>query len=134
MSEIVGRGSKVDKFIDARARGVSVSAAGRLVGISYTRALQWDSTYASEVTGLREAMREELIAKYRVGAEARIKRLGQEVERMSRELSQRDYSEVATGELLRLYLRALGQVRAEVEPRGVDASGDSMKLYLNFMT
>ena len=76
----------------------------------------------------------DLCDEWLMAKERRVELFGEQVLRLRDELADRDLSELATPELLRLYLRYLGAVSREIEPIRVDlAASDPLASYRDIL-
>jgi len=105
-----------DKFIEMRAQGLSYRVIGRELSLS-TRTLNvWNHKFAREIRRVRGEDLDELHEKYLELKKHRVAALVSIIERAQSELSRRDFSELTTGELLRLYIQAVDALQGEIEP------------------
>ena len=118
------RGSNVTKgfnmrsrFIEMRAQGLSYRAIADELGVSRAALVIWNREFADEIATLRAGEVEALHANYLMMKEHRLQIFGEQLERMRDELRKRDLSDVATPELLRLFLQCYRALSMEAEPK-----------------
>jgi len=106
------------QFIELRAQGKSYKQICSTLSIAKSTAVDWGRELEYEIARLKAVELEALYDMYSMQKEARIKALGQLLQRMEAEIAQRDLTKVNTGRLLELYLAYHQQAALDaVEPR-----------------
>jgi len=106
------------QFIELRAQGKSYKQICSSLNIAKSTAVDWGRELEHEIARLKAVELEALYDMYSMQKEARIKALGQLLQRMEAEIAHRDLTKVNTGRLLELYLAYHQQAALEVvEPR-----------------
>ena len=106
------------QFVEMRAKGWSLRKIASKLKISKTTAANWSQELEAEITSLKAMELEALYETYYLLEEGRIRLLGAILRKLKREISSRDFSEVATDKLLELLLKYQEALQAEyVEPR-----------------
>lgn len=106
------------QFIELRAQGKSYKQICSSLNIAKSTAVDWGRELEHEIARLKAVELEALYDMYSMQKEARIKALGQMLQRMEAEIAHRDLTKVNTGRLLELYLAYHQQAALEVvEPR-----------------
>ena len=92
------------KFIILRAEGWSYSRIAAELNINKQTCSNWERELSEQVAQRRAERLEELYEAYGVGREHLIKKLGEVIERIDAALAEKDFSEMSTGQLLKLRL------------------------------
>lgn len=111
-----------DKFIKMRAQGLTYRAIARELSVSTRTLSVWNRKFSCEIKRVRGYDLDALHGKYLELKKHRVAALANVIEKAQSELSKRDFSQLATGELLRLYTRAVDALRREIEPLVQSAS------------
>ena len=105
-----------DKFIEMRAQGLTYRAIARELSVSTRTLTTWNRKFSDEIRRVRGDDLSALHEKYLELKKRRVAALVNIIERAQSELGSRDFSQLGTGELLRLYIRAVDALRGEIEP------------------
>jgi len=106
-----------EQFIELRARGWSFAKIAKKLGKSKQALIDWSKELHEEIANLKALELDTLYSKYHLHREARLKTFGEMLDKISRELSKRDLSEVETERLLDLLLKYHALARDEyIEP------------------
>jgi|GEM_PF-274744 len=105
-----------DKFIEMRAQGLSYRAIARELPVSTRTLTVWNREFSREIKKVRGEDLDALHENYLELKKSRVAALVNIIEKAQSELSKRDFNQLATGELLKLYTRAVDILRSEVEP------------------
>lgn len=118
------------EFIRLRAEGKSYSAICEQLHISKSTCTKWERALAAEIDDLKRAELAELCESYSMTKEARIRRLGDTLERINAALEQADFTAVDPAKLLDYKLKYTEALKGEyigtkpaLEPGNVDAKG-----------
>jgi len=93
------------QFIELRARGWSFDKIAKKLGKSKQALIDWSKELQEEIANLKALELDALYSKYHLHREARLKAFGEMLDKITRELSKRDLSEVETERLLDLLLK-----------------------------
>ncbi|THH34525.1 COG3415 family protein [Neolewinella litorea] len=104
------------QFIQARAEGKSFSSIAKTLQVSKQTAINWSKELEEEIATRRAIELEALYEEYRLTKEGRLQRLGSLLERLQREVEERDLSDVPTDKLIALLLKAAEQAEKESTP------------------
>ena len=108
-------------FIKARAEGKSYSIIAKELGIAKATCTSWEQTLRGEIEAMRNAQLEELYTAYGMKREARIKTLGETLQRIDKAIEGKPLDELPADKLLELKLKYSKELRAEyTEPVDVD--------------
>ena len=112
------------KFVELRAQGYSYRAIAKELKISVNTLRAWERELAAEISELKAEELDELFTKYAMAKEARIKGLGEILERMNAELGRRDLSELSTDKLLDFKIKYAQELKEEYTqlPAGYDTN------------
>jgi transposase-like protein len=105
-----------DKFIEMRAQGLSYRAIARELSVSTRTLTVWNRKFSREIKRVRGEDLDALHEKYLELKKHRVAALVNIIEKAQSQLGERDFGELTTGELLRLYIRAVDALRNEIEP------------------
>jgi len=106
------------RFIEFRAQGHSFDKIAKELGKAKQTLIDWSKDLQEEIANYRALELETLYESYYLVKEARLKRLGELLRRLTEELKGRDLSSVSTEKLLDLYLKYSDKIREEIlEPR-----------------
>ena len=109
---------KKAEFIALRAEGYSYSKIAEKLHISKSTCTKWEKSLQAKIRTAKGERLEDLYSLYRLGKEAYIQKLGEQLKRIDTALEKKDFSEVPTEKLLRLkleYEEKLQQQRIETE-------------------
>lgn len=92
-------------FIKARAEGKSYSTITKELGIAKATCASWERSLKEDIDALRQAQLEELYTAYNMTREARIKALGDTLQRIDSALAEKDLEDLPADKLLYLRLK-----------------------------
>lgn len=101
------------EYIRLRAEGKSFSYIAEQLHISKSTCSKWERDLAAEIDELKRAELAELYESYSMTKEARIKGLGDALDKINTALEQADFSEVDTVKLLEYKLRYTEALKGE---------------------
>ena len=112
------RGSRYDlrkreRFIELRAQGLSYDRIARIIHVSKPTLLKWNEAFRDRIAALRSLRLDELHDKFQLLAESRLESYGREIQKIHRELKNRDYSDVATERLPDILVKLYTSLRKE---------------------
>lgn len=115
-------------YVQLRAEGKSYSAICDQLHISKSTCTKWEKAFAAQIDELKRAELAELCESYGMTKEARIKRLGDTLEKINAALEQADFSEVDPAKLLDFKLKYTEALKGEyigtkpaLKPDAIDA-------------
>jgi hypothetical protein len=108
-----GKNEVKAKFIEMRAKGLSIRATAKELKLSPQTLSNWQAELEEEIAGLKAVELESLYEQYHLLKEHRLQLLGEQLQDIKGELSKRDLSEVPTDKLLDIQLRYLDDIRKE---------------------
>jgi hypothetical protein len=107
-----------NKFVELRAKGLSIRKISEQLRHSPQTCLNWQGELEEEIARLKAIELEALYEKYHLLKEHRVKLLGDQIKAIQDELKKRDLSQTSTDKLLELQLKYLEEACKEcVEPR-----------------
>ena len=116
------------EYIRLRAEGKSYSYIADQLHISKSTCTKWERDLAAEIDELKRAELAELYESYSMTKQARIKRLGDTLEKINTALEQADFSEVDPAKLLDFKLKYTEALKGEyvgqkkaIEPESLEA-------------
>lgn len=116
------------EYIRLRAEGKSYSYIADQLHISKSTCTKWERDLAAEIDELKRAELAELYESYSMTKQARIKRLGDTLEKINTALEQADFSEVDPAKLLDFKLKYTEALKGEyvgqkkaIEPESIEA-------------
>ncbi|WP_100400614.1 hypothetical protein [Bacillus sp. FJAT-44742] len=101
------------RFIEMRAKGKSFNNISKELRVAKSTLIEWSKTYLTEIENLKAIELEALQEQFYLTKAARIKLLGQQIERIKEELVNRNYSDVPTDKLLEIFSKTLNQLKHE---------------------
>lgn len=105
------------RFIEMRAQGYSYERIAKELGKAKQTLIDWSIELQEEIANLKAMELEELYNKYYLLKEHRIQTFGELLDKMKKEATARDLSEVPTGKLLELLLKYGDRINEEmIEP------------------
>jgi len=105
------------RFIELRAKGYSYDKIAKELGKAKQTLIDWGTELQEEIANLKAMELEELYNKYFLLKEHRIQTFGELLDKMKKEVTNRDLSEVPTGKLLELLIKYSGYINDEmIEP------------------
>jgi len=112
------------EFIRLRAEGKSYRAIEAEIGVSRSTCSEWERELSAEIARLRQESLDELYSNYGMAREARIRRLGDTLQRIDTALAAVDFSKLSPERLLDLKLKYTAALREEYTPTThADATG-----------
>lgn len=109
---------KKAEFVALRAEGLSYAKIAEKLHISKSTCTKWEKDLQAKIRTAKGDRLEELYSLYRLGKEAYIQKLGEQLQRIDTALAEKDFSEVPTEKLLRIkleYEEKLQSQRIETE-------------------
>ena len=103
-----------EKFIELRAKGWSFDKIAKEIGKAKQTLIDWSKELQDEIANRKAIELEALYETYYLLKEAKIKKYGSILSKMTNELEDRDFSNVPTGRLLELYLLYFERLSQEV--------------------
>lgn len=100
-------------FIRLRAEGKSYRAIEREIGVSRSTCGEWEKEFRADIDALRHENLEELYTQYGMAKEARIRRLGDTLQRIDEALADVDLSALPPEKLLDFKLKYSTALRDE---------------------
>lgn len=101
------------EFIRLRAEGKSYRAIEETIGVSRSTCSEWERDLSSEITRLQQESLEELYNAYGMAREARIRRLGDTLQRIDDAIAEVDFTQIAPERLLDLKLKYTAALKEE---------------------
>ena len=109
-------------FIKARAEGKSYSTITKELGISKATCSTWERDLKADIDGLKQAQLDELYTAYNMKRDARIKALGQIIERIDQAIANKPLEDLPADKLLELRLKYGRELKEEyTEPVDLEA-------------
>ncbi len=105
-------GTKTE-FIKLRAEGRSYSAIAGALNISKSTCTSWDRELAGAIAELKQEQLEELYSAYYVTKEARIKALGETLQRINAAIEEADLNDIPPEKLLDLKIKYTAALKEE---------------------
>jgi len=116
-----GKTEQKTRFIEMRAKGYPYSKICKELGVSKTTLSVWNTELSDEVKRHKSESLQELYDAYYMHKEARIKRLGDTLSNIDKELSNKDLSQIPADKLLDYKLKYMDALREEyVEPQDTE--------------
>jgi len=118
--EIMTKLDKQAKFIELRARGLSLRACGQELATNKDTCNKWDRELKTEIAKHKTERLQDVYSEYGMYREARIKTLGTVLSNINSELSSRTLSDLSTDKLLDYklkYTTALADEYIPLSPR-----------------
>lgn len=105
-------------FIRLRAEGKSYAAISKELGISKDTCSKWENALKDKISSLKAEQLSELYDSYYMTKEARIKKIGDVLQRIDDALATADLSEMSPEKLLDMKLKYQGTLKDEYVPVG----------------
>lgn len=99
--------SQKSQFVALRAKGLSYRAIAKEMHISRSTVARWQQDLAYHVKIAKQDEIDQLYEEYKLTQLARIKRLGIFLQKVEKELTERDFSDIPTDKLMTMYLNGL---------------------------
>jgi hypothetical protein len=103
-----------EKFIELRAKGWSFDKIAKDLGKAKQTLIDWSKELQDEIANRKALELEALYESYFLLKEAKIKKYGSILSKITNELERRDFNNVPTGRLLELYLLYFERLSQEV--------------------
>ncbi len=103
-----------DKFIELRAKGVSLANTAKELNIAQNTALNWNKEYIEEIDAAKAFEIEEMREKYRITTKKRIEIYGERLKAILDELAKRDLSNIPTNKLFEMMLKCEKALEEEI--------------------
>jgi replicative superfamily II helicase len=105
------------RFMELRAKGYSYDKIAKELKKAKQTLIDWSIELQEEIANLKAMELEELYSKYFLLKENRLQTFGELLDKMKKEVTNRDLSEVPTGKLLELLIKYSGYINDEmIEP------------------
>jgi transcriptional regulator len=102
------------RFIELRAKGWSFDKIAKELGKAKQTLIDWSKELQDEIANCKALELEALYESYYLLKEAKIKKYGAILSKITNELESRDFNKVPTGRLLELYLLYFERLSQEV--------------------
>ncbi len=103
-----------ERFIELRAKGWSFDKIAKELGKAKQTLIDWSKDLQDEIANRKATELEALYETYYLLKEAKIKKYGAILSKITNELERRDFNNVPTGRLLELYLLYFERLSQEV--------------------
>jgi transcriptional regulator len=103
-----------ERFIELRAKGWSFDKIAKELGKAKQTLIDWSKDLQDEIANRKSLELEALYENYYLLKEAKIKKYGAILSKITDELESRDFNNVPTGRLLELYLLYFERLSQEV--------------------
>jgi transcriptional regulator len=103
-----------EKFVELRAKGWSFDKIAKELGKAKQTLIDWSKDLQDEIANRKALELEALYETYYLLKEAKIKKYGSILSKITNELESRDFKSVPTGRLLELYLLYFERLSQEV--------------------
>lgn len=118
------------RFIELRAKGYSYEKIAKDLGKAKQTLIDWGAELQGEIANLKAMELEELYSKYFLLKENRLQTFGELLNKMKKEITTRDLSEIPTGKLLELLLKYEDRIKEElVEPEYLSSKKIEVEKY-----
>ncbi len=104
-----------EKFLQLRVEGHSYQAIADTLKVSKQTLIDWSSDMKTEIHNLRSARKDALYEQFFMSKEAKIKLLGELIEKVRSELSGRDLTTVSTDRLMDMVIKLTEAISKERE-------------------
>lgn len=102
-----------DRFIQLRAEGKSYAYITATLNIAKATCTEWERELKAEIDTLKRARLEELYEKYAMAKEARIRRLGETLDKINAALDKVDFADMPPEKLLDYKLKYAAALKEE---------------------
>ena len=113
-----------ERFIELRAKGWSFDKIAKELGKAKQTLIDWSKDLQDEIANRKALELEALYETYYLLKEAKIKKYGAILSKITDELESRDFADVRTGRLLELYLLYFERLSQEVIAPTFKSSGE----------
>lgn len=107
---------KKAKFINMRSEGQSYTKIAAALDISKSTCSRWSKELKAETDKREAETLEELYKAYGATREARLKAIGETLQRIEKALAEKDYNEISLDRLLSLKLKYIEMLKGEYHP------------------
>lgn len=111
------------KFIELRAKGNSLNNIADTLGVSKQTLINWSKDLQIEISNFKAFEYDELVNKYQIGKEYKLKSYKTMLNKLEAELEKRDLTDVKTDKLLEIYLKTYDSLTKEVTPISLIGDG-----------
>jgi len=102
------------EFVELRAAGLSLAKIAERLSVSKTTLIAWERELTNEIAEARFLEMQALLETYKVCKAERVKFLGKLYQRLTEELSKRDFSEVEPAKLLEMLVKVEARLESEL--------------------
>ena len=102
------------RFIELRAKGYSFDKIAKELGKAKQTLIDWSKDLQEEIANRKALELEALYEGYYLLKEARVRKFGEIIGKLNKELEKRDLSDLPTDKLLGLYLKYSDKVKEEI--------------------
>lgn len=111
------------EYIKLRAEGKSYRAIEAEIGIAKSTCSEWDKELRGEIDELKKEQLEEIYNSYGMAKEARIRRIGETLNKIDQALAEVDFKTIAPEKLLDYKLKYQAALRDEYSVPAPETSG-----------
>lgn len=115
-------GEHGEEFLALRAQGMSYRRIADKLPVSVTTLKAWGQKFRLEIVRLSLGRAEAFVEAHLVDIRNRLELRAEQIQRIRKELGTRDFVDVETGALLRIYVRYLESVQKDVDPLKVEVN------------
>jgi len=112
--EITMKAELKPEFIELRASGLSLAKIAERLSVSKTTLIAWEKELCNEIAEARFLEMQSVLEAYKACKVERVKFLGKLYERLTEELSKRDFSEVEAIKLLEMLFKVEQRLESEL--------------------
>ena len=94
-----------EAFVQMRAENVSYQDISKALGVSKQALIDWSKDLCDDIQNLKSMRMDAIYEQFALTKEARIKTIGEVLDRLKAEISKRDMSDVSTDRLFDLFLK-----------------------------
>ena len=95
-----------EKFIELRSQGLSISEISKQIHVKQKALIEWEHELYGEISNAKDLILDTFRERYAVTPASKVELWGQIVDRLNKELSKRDLSDVSTDKLLLMLAKA----------------------------
>jgi len=111
------------KFIELRAKGNSLNNIADSLGVSKQTLINWSKDLQIEISNFKAFEYYELVNKYQLGKEYKLKAYKTMLNKLEAEIEKRDLTDVKTDKLFEIYLKTFDSLTKEVTPISLIGDG-----------
>lgn len=115
------------KFIEMRAKGISFRKIAEELNTAKSTLMAWSKEHLTEIENLKAIELESLQEQFYMTKKSRIELLGRQVERIKKELENRDFSDVPSDKLLDALSKTLNQLKQDENEITFKGRGDTLE-------